>query len=81
LTFLELTFCSPGASYSVFHVISFLWSVFAVEISMAQSEISKPIHVTLDGDNYSLWVQGMCSFVKGRKLWLYVTGQRHPPKQ
>jgi hypothetical protein len=48
---------------------------------MAQSEISKPIHVTLDGDNYSLWVQGMCSFVKGRKLWLYVTRQRHPPKQ
>uniref|UniRef100_A0A2N9FIM9 Reverse transcriptase Ty1/copia-type domain-containing protein n=1 Tax=Fagus sylvatica TaxID=28930 RepID=A0A2N9FIM9_FAGSY len=23
----------------------------------------------------------MCSFLKGRKLWLYVTGQRHPPKQ
>jgi hypothetical protein len=48
---------------------------------MAQSEISKPIHVILDEDNYSLWVQGMCSFLKGRKLWLYVTGQRHPPKQ
>jgi hypothetical protein len=48
---------------------------------MAQSEISKPIHVILDGDNYSLWAQGMCSFLKGRKLWLYVTGQRHPPKQ
>uniref|UniRef100_A0A2N9FGK5 Reverse transcriptase Ty1/copia-type domain-containing protein n=1 Tax=Fagus sylvatica TaxID=28930 RepID=A0A2N9FGK5_FAGSY len=47
---------------------------------MAQSEIiSKPIHVILDGDNYSLWAQGMCSFLKGRKLWLYVTGQRHPP--
>jgi hypothetical protein len=23
----------------------------------------------------------MCSFLKGRKLWLYVTGQRHPPTQ
>uniref|UniRef100_A0A2N9EYP1 Uncharacterized protein n=1 Tax=Fagus sylvatica TaxID=28930 RepID=A0A2N9EYP1_FAGSY len=47
---------------------------------MAQNEIiSKPIHVILDGDNYSLWAQGMCSFLKGRKLWLYVTGQRHPP--
>uniref|UniRef100_A0A2N9HAX0 Retrotransposon Copia-like N-terminal domain-containing protein n=1 Tax=Fagus sylvatica TaxID=28930 RepID=A0A2N9HAX0_FAGSY len=32
-------------------------------------------------DNYSLWAQGMCSFLKGHKLWLYVTGQRHPPKQ
>jgi hypothetical protein len=48
---------------------------------MAQSEISKPIHVILNGDNYSLWAQGMCSFLKGRKLWLYVTGQRHPPTQ
>ena len=48
---------------------------------MAQSEISKPIHVILKGDNYSLWAQGICSFLKGRKLWLYVTGQRHPPKQ
>jgi hypothetical protein len=48
---------------------------------MAQSEISKPIHVILDGDNYSLWAQGMSSFLKGCKLWLYVTGQRYPPKQ
>ena len=48
---------------------------------MAQSEISKPIHVILKGDNYSLWAQGTCSFLKGRKLWLYVTGQRHLPKQ
>ena len=45
---------------------------------MAQSEISKPIHVILKGDNYFLWAQGTCSFFKGRKLWLYVTGQRHP---
>ena len=48
---------------------------------MAESKISKPIHVVLDGDNYFLWAQGMCSFLKGRKLWFYVTGQRHPPKQ
>ena len=48
---------------------------------MAQSEISKPIHVILDRDNYSLWAQGMCSFLKGRKLWLYVIGQCHPSKQ
>ena len=47
---------------------------------MSQSEISKLIHVILDGDNYFLWAQGMCSFFKGRKLWFYVTGQRQPPK-
>ena len=23
----------------------------------------------------------MCSFLKGHKLWLYVTRQRHPPQQ
>ena len=46
---------------------------------MAQSEISKLIHVILDRDNYSLWAQGMCSFLKGHKLWLYVTRQHHPP--
>ena len=48
---------------------------------MAQSEISKPIHIILDGDNYSLWAQGMCSFFKGHELWLYVTRQRIPSKQ
>ena len=47
---------------------------------MAQNEISKLIHVILDRDNYSLWAQGMCSFLKGHKLWLYVTRQHHPPK-
>jgi hypothetical protein len=48
---------------------------------MTQSEIFKPIHVILDGNNYSFWTQGMCSFLKGRKLWLYVIGECHPPKQ
>ena len=48
---------------------------------MAESKISKPIHVVLDGDNYFLWAQGMCTFFKGCKLWLYVTGQRYPLKQ
>jgi hypothetical protein len=48
---------------------------------MAQSEIFKPIHVILHRDNYFLWVQSMCSFLKSHKLWLYVTGQCHPPKQ
>ena len=35
---------------------------------MAQNEISKPIHVILEEDNYFLWAQGVCSFLKGCKL-------------
>ena len=48
---------------------------------MTQSKISKPIHIILDVYNYFLWTQGMCNFLKGCKLWLYVTRQRLPPKQ
>jgi len=29
----------------------------------------------LTGSNYNLWVQGMKSFLIGRKLWRYVTGE------
>jgi hypothetical protein len=42
---------------------------------MAQNEMSHPIHVTLDGRNYFVWSQSMRSFIKGRKLWFYVTGE------
>ena len=42
---------------------------------MAQTEISHPIHVTLDGRNYFVWSQSMRSFIKGRKLWFYVTSE------
>jgi hypothetical protein len=46
---------------------------------MAQTEISHPIHVTLDGQNYFVWSQSMRSFIKGRKLWFYVTGEMKKP--
>jgi transposase InsO family protein len=46
---------------------------------MTQTEISHPIHVTLDGRNYFVWSQSMRSFIKGRKLWFYVTGEMKKP--
>jgi hypothetical protein len=46
---------------------------------MAQTEISHPIHVTLNGRNYFVWSQSMRSFIKGRKLWFYVTGEMKKP--
>ncbi|KAK2982840.1 hypothetical protein RJ640_021330 [Escallonia rubra] len=32
------------------------------------------ISIILDGSNYSLWDQAMRSFIKGKKLWRYLTG-------
>ena len=80
--FPELTFCNSGASYLV-SLADFIFMVcfLSWNLVMAQNEISKPIHVMLDGDNYSLWAQAMCSFIKGCKLWLYVFGQHSSPKK
>ncbi|KAL5762227.1 hypothetical protein ACOSP7_018491 [Xanthoceras sorbifolium] len=42
-------------------------------------DVSQPIQVILDGPNYILWAQAMQSFLKGRKLWRYVTGDIPKP--
>ena len=46
---------------------------------MAQLEVTQPIQIILDGPNYTLWVQDMRNFLKGRKLWRYVTGDVTEP--
>ena len=43
---------------------------------MPSDEISCPIHVIFNGDNFAQWSQTMCSYLKGRKLWLYVSSDR-----
>ena len=43
---------------------------------MLGDEISHPIHVIFNGDNFAQWSQAMRSYLKGRKLWLYVSGDR-----
>ena len=43
---------------------------------MSGDEISCPIHVVFYGDNFSQWSQAMRSYLKGHKLWLYVSGDR-----
>ena len=55
---------------------------------MAKSDVAKPIATVLSGSNYNLWIQGMKSFLIGRKLWRIVTGditkptkQQDPTKQ
>ena len=42
---------------------------------MAQNKILHHVQTVLDGTNYMVWSQSMCSFLKGPKLWLYVTGE------
>ena len=37
--------------------------------------IVRPIDQILDGSNYSMWSQNMEVFLKGRRLWRYVSGE------
>ncbi|GFZ11070.1 hypothetical protein Acr_22g0004680 [Actinidia rufa] len=48
---------------------------------MDKSEVSRPIIIILDGLHYIPWSQAMSSFLKGRKLWRYVTGDIQAPIQ
>ena len=48
---------------------------------MPSDEISCPINVIFNGDNFTQWSQAMRSYLKGRKLWLYVSGDRPIPEQ
>ena len=48
---------------------------------MPGDEISCPIHVIFNGDNFAQWSQAMRSYLKSHKLWFYVFGDRPIPKQ
>ena len=48
---------------------------------MSSDEISRPIHVIFNGDNFAQWSQTMRSYLKDRKLWLYVSSDRPIPEQ
>ena len=48
---------------------------------MPGDEISRPIQVIFNGDNFVMWSQAMRSYLKGCKLWLYVSSDRPIPKQ
>ena len=48
---------------------------------MASDEISHLIHVIFYGTNFAQWSQAMRSYLKGHKLWLYVSGDRPIPKK
>ena len=61
-------------------------SIFVVcfsirNFNMPGDEISRPIHVIFNGDNFAQWSQAMRSYLKGRKLWLYVSGDCPIPEQ
>ena len=48
---------------------------------MLGDEISRLIHVIFNGDNFAWWSQAIRSYLKVRKLWLYVSGDHPIPKQ
>ena len=48
---------------------------------MPGDKISRPIHVIFNGDNFAQWSEVMRSYLKGCKLWLYVSGDRPIPEQ
>ena len=48
---------------------------------MPSDEISRPIHVIFNGNNFAQWSQTMHSYLKGCKLWLHVSGDRPIPEQ
>ena len=48
---------------------------------MPSDEISRPIHVIFNGDNFAQWSQVMRSYLKGRNLWIYVSRDRPIPEQ
>ncbi|GFZ14162.1 hypothetical protein Acr_24g0003520 [Actinidia rufa] len=55
-----------------------LYDIIRVTSALASCDVSlctvTPIIITLDGPNYILWSQAKSNFLKGRKLWRYVTG-------
>ena len=48
---------------------------------MPGDEISCPIHVIFYGDNFAKWSQVMHSYLKDRKLWIYVSDDCPIPKK
>jgi hypothetical protein len=44
-----------------------------------EATVTLPITVTLIGSNYNQWAEAMCGFLKGRRLWRYVTGDKTCP--
>uniref|UniRef100_A0A2N9FKW5 CCHC-type domain-containing protein n=1 Tax=Fagus sylvatica TaxID=28930 RepID=A0A2N9FKW5_FAGSY len=46
---------------------------------MDKNELPKTVTTILNGHNYVLWSQDMRSFLKGHRLWRYVTGEIQAP--
>ena len=64
-----------------FDLFSHLDSIFAVCFSIRNfdrpgDEITRPINVIFNRDNFAQWSQAIRSYLKDRKLWLYVSGDR-----
>ena len=61
---------------SIFDVCFSIWN-----LDMSGDEIFRSIHVIFYGDNFAQWSQVMHSYLKGRKLWLYISGDHPVPEK
>ena len=61
---------------SIFVVCFSIWN-----FDMAGDEISHPIHIIFNGDNFTQWSQAMRSYLNGCKFCLYVSGDHPIPEQ
>ena len=66
-------FSRPDSLFTVYFSIQ--------NFDMPSDEISRPIHVIFYRDNFAQWSQAMCNYLKGHKLWLYVSGDRPIPEK
>jgi hypothetical protein len=46
---------------------------------MDKAELPKIVTTVLNGHNYVMWSQDMRSFLKGHRLWRYITGEIQAP--
>ncbi|GAU28444.1 hypothetical protein TSUD_54950 [Trifolium subterraneum] len=46
---------------------------------MEKSEVTRPITIILDSSTYDQWAEAISGFLKGRRLWRYVTGDKKCP--
>ena len=59
---------------------SYFLVIFFIIAQQSERDIIRPITIMLDGStSYHAWSQNMTVFLRGRKLWRYVTGSIPKP--
>jgi hypothetical protein len=77
---LPLADVSPSKKKKKGLPIFFVFLICSFQVfPMDENELPKTVTTILNGHNYVLWSQDMRSFLKGHRLWRYVTGEIQVP--